>query len=79
MGRLQARLETLSTIEQAKGVIMAQSRVGSEEAFDILRRASQRTNMKLRDLAADIVTRAEQPAGPSPPISPAIRRPGESA
>jgi AmiR/NasT family two-component response regulator len=79
MDRLQARLETLPTIEQAKGIIMARSGVGSEEAFDILRRASQRTNVKLRDLAADIVTRAERPAGPSRPVLPAVRQSGASA
>src|SRR5262249_26882959 len=43
--RLQARLETMPVIEQAKGILMAQSRCGSDdEAFDLLRRASQRSN-----------------------------------
>ena len=42
-------------IEQAKGIIMAQQRCGSDEAFDLLRRASQRTNIKLHSLAAQIV------------------------
>jgi hypothetical protein len=55
--RLQARLGTLPVIEQAKGILMAQSGCQPEEAFDILRRASQRTNVKVRDLAADIVRR----------------------
>jgi AmiR/NasT family two-component response regulator len=45
-------------IEQAKGVLMAQAGCRPDEAFDILRRASQRTNVKVRDLAADIVERA---------------------
>jgi hypothetical protein len=81
MGRLQSRLETLPTIEQAKGIIMARSGVSSEEAFDILRRASQRTNVKLRDLAADIVIKAksERPGGPSMSVSRGIRRSDESA
>ena len=44
--RLQARLETMPVIEQAKGILMAQSRCGSDdEAFDLLRRASQRSNI----------------------------------
>ena len=34
---------------------MAKSGCKPEEAFDILRRASQRTNVKVRDLAAEIV------------------------
>lgn len=42
-------------IEQAKGIIMAQHRCRPEEAFDLLRRASQRTNVKVRELAAHIV------------------------
>jgi hypothetical protein len=79
IGRLQARLETLPTIEQAKGIIMARSGVSSDEAFDILRRASQRTNVKLRDLAADIVTRAGRPGGFPRPASPGSPRSGELA
>jgi len=53
--RLQARQETLAVIEQAKGMIMAQQRCGPDEAFDLLRRASQRVNIKLHVLAAQIV------------------------
>jgi ANTAR domain-containing protein len=45
----------VAVIEQAKGIIMAQQRCGPEEAFDLLRRASQRTNIKLHLLAARIV------------------------
>ena len=53
--RLRARQETMGVIEQAKGIIMGQQRCGSDEAFDLLRRVSQRTNVKLRVLAAQIV------------------------
>lgn len=42
-------------IEQAKGIIMAQSGCGEAEAFDMLRRASQRSNVPVRELAARIV------------------------
>jgi AmiR/NasT family two-component response regulator len=31
----------MPVIEQAKGIIMAQQRCGPEEAFDLLRRVSQ--------------------------------------
>jgi AmiR/NasT family two-component response regulator len=55
--RLLARLETMPVIEQAKGIIMAQSHCGNAQAFDLLRRASQRTNVPVRDLAAQIVAR----------------------
>jgi hypothetical protein len=53
--RLLARLESLPVIEQAKGIVMAQAGCGPDEAFDLLRLTSQRTNVKLRDLAADLV------------------------
>lgn len=55
--RLLARLETMPVIEQAKGIIMAQSACGEAEAFDMLRRASQRSNVPVRDLATQIVAK----------------------
>jgi ANTAR domain len=54
--RLQAKMATMPVIEQAKGIIMAQQRCGPDEAFDLLRQISQRTNVKVHDLAAQIVT-----------------------
>jgi hypothetical protein len=56
--RLLARLDTMPVVEQAKGIIMAQSRCDETEAFDLLRRASQRSNVPVRDLAAQIVASA---------------------
>ena len=56
--RLLARLDSMPVIEQAKGVIMAQSGCTAEEAFGMLRSASQRTNVRIRDLAGEIVNRA---------------------
>lgn len=56
--RLQARLATLPAIEQAKGIVMAQTGCGPEEAFDLLRRASQRGNIPVRELALAVVARA---------------------
>jgi hypothetical protein len=66
--RLLARMQTMPVIEQAKGIVMAQSGCGPEAAFDVLRRASQRSNVPVRELAAQIVVRtAEQsPAGSQP-------------
>ena len=55
--RLQARLETMPVIEQAKGIIMAQEGCTGEQAFDLLRKASQRSNVPLRELATRIVAR----------------------
>jgi AmiR/NasT family two-component response regulator len=45
----------MPVIEQAKGIVMAQHRCGPEEAFDLLRRASQRNNVKVHVLAEQIV------------------------
>ena len=58
--RLLARLETMPVIEQAKGIIMAQSHCGEAQAFDLLRRASQRSNVPVRDLAAQLVAKTAQ-------------------
>jgi hypothetical protein len=63
--RLVARLETMPVIEQAKGIIMAQSNCGEADAFDLLRRASQRSNVPVRDLAARIVGQAAATVTPA--------------
>jgi GAF domain-containing protein len=49
---------TRSTIDIAKGIIMAGRRCDPDMAFNILVRASQRENRKLRDVAARIVESA---------------------
>jgi|SRR5215831_15801746 len=71
--RLQARLETMPVIEQAKGILMAQHRCGSEEAFDLLRRASQSANVRVSVLAERIVEQISSPepqATEEPPPAP---------
>ena len=52
----------MPVIEQAKGIIMAQSQSGDAQAFDLLGRASQRGNMPVRELAAQIVAKTAQAA-----------------
>jgi len=59
--RLLARLATMPVIEQAKGIIMAQSHCGEREAFGMLRRASQRSNVAVHELATRIVAQAAEP------------------
>jgi len=59
--RLQARLDTMPVIEQAKGILMAQQGCGPEEAFDLLRRASQSANVRVSVLAARIVEQVASP------------------
>ncbi|HVW79947.1 MAG TPA: GAF and ANTAR domain-containing protein [Mycobacteriales bacterium] len=52
--QLTAALETRGLIGQAMGILMAQSDITADEAFAQLRGASQRMNVKLRDLAKRI-------------------------
>ncbi|MDQ6616732.1 MAG: GAF and ANTAR domain-containing protein [Actinomycetota bacterium] len=54
---LSIALERRDVIGQAKGILMAQGGLSPEEAFDVLRRASQRSNRKLHDLATEMVER----------------------
>jgi ANTAR domain len=71
-----ARLETLPRIEQAKGIIMAQSGCTDTMAFDVLPQASQRLSIPVRELTVQLVARVGQTAGgpggrltPSPGLS----------
>lgn len=52
---LLAALESRTVIDLAVGIVMGQNRCSQHEAFTILRTASGRTNMKLRNLATQIV------------------------
>jgi len=60
--RLQARLASMPVIEQAKGILMAQCGCSAEQAFDALRHVSQRENIRVRDLAARIVSGTAPPS-----------------
>src|SRR5262245_7689766 len=44
-------MATTAVIEQAKGIMMAQQGCGPEQAFDLLRHASQRANLKVHLMA----------------------------
>jgi GAF domain-containing protein len=57
---MRIAMESRAVIEQAKGVLMAQQGVDAEQAFEILRAASQRSNRKLRDVAAGVVASTQQ-------------------
>src|SRR5215467_5073211 len=74
--RLQARLETMPVIEQAKGILMAQHRCGPDEAFDLLRRASQSANIRVSVLAAQIVEQiaSDEPQDIGEPSTAHVRR-----
>lgn len=53
---LHEALTSRAVIDQATGIIMAQERCSAAAAFDILRCASQNRNVKVRDLATEIVS-----------------------
>ena len=52
---LQVALKSRAAIEQAKGVLLAELGISTDEAFELLSRASQNTNEKVRDVAAKLV------------------------
>lgn len=52
---LMRALERSRDIGTAIGILMAIHKVSRDEAFDLLRSASQNGNRKLRDLALDVV------------------------
>jgi GAF domain-containing protein len=54
---LETAMASRSVIDQALGIIMGQNRCTDTDAFEILRRASNHRNIKLREVAHEIVTR----------------------
>lgn len=62
---LNEALRTREVIGQAQGILMEREQVTAEQAFAMLRRASQHLNVKLREVAARLVETGESPeAGP---------------
>lgn len=60
---LEQAMRSRATIEQAKGIVMATTGADPDEAFQILRQQSQHQNIKLRDLAAEVVRHASRRPG----------------
>lgn len=58
---LTTALGTREIIGEALGILMERERITSDQAFDILRRASQHLNIKLRDVAQNLVDTGESP------------------
>jgi GAF domain-containing protein len=56
---LKEALKSRELIGEAKGILMAREGVTEDEAFEMLRRASQRANLKLRDIAQELVNKIE--------------------
>ncbi|MFC9929557.1 ANTAR domain-containing response regulator [Streptomyces sp. NPDC127190] len=64
--QLRHALDSRPVIDQARGILMAAHSCTPEQAWTILREASQRSNTKLRRVAA-AVTASASPDGPAPP------------
>ena len=58
---LHRGLSTRDVIGQAKGILMERQRLSAGDAFDLLRRASQRLNHKLVDVAEHLAETGEMP------------------
>ncbi|MCT9075058.1 GAF and ANTAR domain-containing protein [Streptomyces fulvoviolaceus] len=64
---LQSAIASRTVIDQALGIVMSRQGCTAERAFNILTRASQTRNIKLRDLAADLVRNV---SGEAPAVRP---------
>lgn len=65
--QLTQALAARALIDQAIGILMAEQRCDAHTAFELLRRHSQTHNRKLREVAAEIITRVSG----RPPVTPA--------
>jgi GAF domain-containing protein len=54
--QLAEAMVSSSVIDHAIGILMGQQRCTATAAFDILRKASQNRNQKLREIAAELIT-----------------------
>jgi GAF domain-containing protein len=64
---LRIALSSRSVIDQAIGIVMAQRRCDPATAFATLRTISQRRNIKLRTVAAELVNAIQSPRQDNPP------------
>jgi len=56
--QLQRALDSRVVIEQAKGVLAERFGCGTDEAFEVLRRAARSNQRKIHDLANEVVASA---------------------
>lgn len=56
--QLQEALTSRAEIDQAKGILMERTGCDADQAFELLRQASQRMNRKVRDIAHEICSTA---------------------
>jgi ANTAR domain/GAF domain len=68
---LTEALRTRELIGQAQGILMERERITGDQAFEVLRRASQHMNVKLREVAQTLIE-----TGRSPDTGTVSARPG---
>jgi len=61
VANLHDALASREIIGQAQGILMERERITAEQAFEVLRRASQHLNVKLREVAQALVDTGEDP------------------
>ena len=66
---LREQLEARKLVERAKGILMSRLRIGEDEAYRRLQRASQDENRKMRDIAESII-HTEKILGVTPEAEP---------
>jgi GAF domain-containing protein len=59
---LRTTMMSRTFIDEAKGILMERHKLNEDEAFTMLIHASQRTNTKLRDVAAELVRTGTLPS-----------------
>jgi len=64
---LAAALVTRELIGQAQGILIERERITPDQAFVVLRQASQHLNIKLREVAQNLVETGERPDTGRPP------------
>jgi GAF domain-containing protein len=57
---LEEALASRGVIDQAKGILIAREGFSADDAFEVMRRASQRANRRVHDLAQEIVDEAQR-------------------
>lgn len=58
---LHSALRSREVIGQAQGILMERERIAADQAFEVLRRASQFLHIKLREVAQNLVDTGERP------------------
>jgi len=68
---LQIAIDARTFVGQAQGILMARYRISADRAFEYLRRRSQQENVKLSDIAHDVIDKfPEDPVEPGDSVKP---------